>query len=123
MPRNQVLDKPVEFEYFWHAAIGQVFCWDILIFFIQHSKIKRILDSSGAKSEVGGGNGAERSPRPGIQAQRPSPSHRTRDTTDQWRDRFLCLGRSEAVFFPHLGCHEMSPRVAGESLPSFGSFK
>ena len=49
-----------------------------------------------AISEVGGGNGAERSPPPGIQAQRPSPSHRTHrthDTTDQWRDGFLWLGR------------------------------
>ena len=50
----------------------------------------------GRPSEVGGGNGAERRPPPGIQAQRPSPSHRTHrthDTTDQWRDRFWWLGR------------------------------
>ena len=53
------------------------------------------------KSEVGGENGAERSPPPGIQAERPSPSHRTHrthDTTDQWRDRFRWLGRTEADF-------------------------
>ena len=40
----------------------------------------------GCMSEVVGGNGAQWSPLPGIQAQRPSPSHRTHDTTDQWRD-------------------------------------
>ena len=50
-------------------------------------------------SEVGGGNGAERSPPPGIQAQRPAPAHRTHDTTDQWRDLRLRLQRSVAYFF------------------------
>ena len=66
------------------------------------------------QSEVGGGNGAERSPPPGIQAQRPSPSHRTHrthDTTDQWRDGFLWLGRKQAVIPAHLPLHEMTPRV------------
>ena len=43
-------------------------------------------------------NGAERRPPPGIQAQRPSPSHRTHDTTDQWREIVRRLGRSEAYF-------------------------
>ena len=70
------------------------FCWT--------GNVRRILPNSTnlkqpqTKSEVGGGNGAERSPPPGIQAQRPSPSHRTHrthDTTDQWRDGFLWLGR------------------------------
>ena len=42
-------------------------------------------------------NGAERRPPPGIQAQRPSPSHRTHrthDTTDQWRDDIWWLPRT-----------------------------
>ena len=45
-------------------------------------------------SEVGGGNGAERRPPPGNQAQRPLPSHRTHDTTDQWRD-FISVARAK----------------------------
>ena len=53
-------------------------------------------------SEVGGGNGAQRSPLPGIQAQRPSPSHRTQDTTDQWRD-LISVARAK------VGGHGSSP--------------
>ena len=75
------------------------------------------------QSEVGGGNGAQRSPLPGIQAQRPSPSHRTHDTTDQWREIVRRLGRSEAYFPSLLGCHENTSRVPSESLASFRSFQ
>ena len=70
-------------------------------------------------SEVGGGNGAERRPPPGIQAQRPSPSHRTHrthDTTDQWRDRFRWLGRTEALFVTRRVLHEIPSRASGELL-------
>ena len=65
-------------------------------------------------SEVGGGNGAERSPPPGIQAQRPSPSHRTHrthDTTDQWRDGFL-VARAK------VGGHGSSPPASRKVAPS-----
>ena len=87
----------------------------------------RSLRSSGASllfvvSEVGGENGAKRSPLPGIQAQRPSPSHRTHDTTDQWREIVRRLGRSEAYFPPLLPSHENTSRVAGELRKSFRSF-
>ena len=54
-------------------------------------------------------NGAERRPPPGIQAQRPTPAHRTHrthDTTDQWREIVWWLGRSEADFPAHLPFHE-----------------
>ena len=47
---------------------------------------RKLWTTSRKQSEVGGGTGAKRSPLPGIQAQRPSPSHRTHDTTDQWRE-------------------------------------
>ena len=54
-------------------------------------------------SEVGGGYGAERSPPPGIQAQRPAPAHRTHDTTDQWRDLRRWRGRSATYFLLLVG--------------------
>ena len=62
-------------------------------------------------------NGAERRPPPGIQAQRPAPAHRTHDTTDQWREIFLRLGRS-AAYFPS---HPRSPKNTSR-VPSIMSF-
>ena len=73
-------------------------------------------------SEVGGGNGSERRPPPGIQAQRPSPSHRTHDTTDQWRDRFQWLGRTEAQNLTLRVLHEIPSRASGELLEYMETF-
>ena len=86
------------------------------------SNAKSTLDAQTLLSEVGGENGAKRSPLPGIQAQRPSPSHRTHDTTDQWREIVRRLGRSEANFRTHRPFQKNTSRVSGESLSSFRSF-
>ena len=67
-------------------------------------------------------NGAERRPPPGIQAQRPAPAHRTHDTTDQWRDLRLRLGRSAAYFPTLLPNPKKTSRVSGEYLASIRSF-
>ena len=44
-------------------------------------------------SEVGGENGAKRSPPTGNPSPAPTHPHRTHDTTDQWREVVQWLGR------------------------------
>ena len=44
-------------------------------------------------SEVGGENGAKRSPPTGNPSLAPTHPHRTHDTTDQWRETVQWLGR------------------------------
>jgi len=49
-------------------------------------------------SEVGGENGAKRSPPTGNPSPAPTHPHRTHDTTDQWREIVQWLGRFERIF-------------------------
>ena len=53
-----------------------------------------------------------RYPRPGILAQRPAPghrTHRTHDTTDQWREIFGGWGESRLFGLPSTGVTDLRP--------------
>ena len=84
-----------------------------------HLKVRFALQ----KSEVGGGNGAQRSPLPGIQAQRPSPSHRTHDTTDRWREFVGGQGDLRPIFLLSYRITKIRPEYTGEYLASFRSIQ
>ena len=100
-------------------------CRSQLLAIIDHTCDEAIEMPIDVPLEVGGGKRSVAETPTGIQAQRPSPSHRTHrthDATDQWRDQFRWLGRTEAVFAPRRYLHESAPRVLGESWTSFRSF-
>ena len=80
-------------RFFFNLLVGRPSVHEIMCFYLF------VLVPSNRR--LGVENGAERRPPPGIQAQRPAPAHRTHDTTDQWREIFLRLGRS-AAYFPSI---------------------
>ena len=68
----------------------------------------------GRPSEVGGGYGAERSPPPGIQAQRPAPAQRTHRTHDRSMARWISVARAK------VGGHGSSLSHSRKVAPSSG---